>query len=173
MSAGMRRAGRQPDHVFSGRSRHPLHPFLVHVPIGAWVCSLVFDIASRFDSTPAVLTRGSEWLIGIGILGAAAAAVPGFLDWAAIRPSSAAFRTASTHMAINLSVIFAYAGNFGWRLRHSPGSAPVNAGLIALSAGCVVALGVSGYLGGKLTYRYGVRVTAADERQVSAGPASR
>jgi hypothetical protein len=30
--------------------------------------------------------------------------------------------------------------------------------MIALSVGCVVALAVSGYLGGKLTYRYGVRV---------------
>ena len=33
--------------VAAGPYGHPFHPILVTVPIGAWVCSLVFDVASR------------------------------------------------------------------------------------------------------------------------------
>ncbi len=32
--------------------------------------------------------------------------------------------------------------------------------MLALSAACVLALAISGYLGGMLSYRYGVRVAA-------------
>jgi uncharacterized membrane protein len=60
-------------------------------------------------------------------------------------------------MYINVSLIVAYSANFAWRYRSSA-RGPVDARMMALSAACVLALCVSGYLGGKLTYRYGVRV---------------
>jgi uncharacterized membrane protein len=53
------------------------------------------------------------------------------------------------------------------RYRGSHGAAAVAAGPIALSAVSLAALAVSGYLGGKLSYRYGVRV--ADERTQAQG----
>jgi uncharacterized membrane protein len=56
----------------------------VTVPIGPWVASLIFDIASHLVSTPAFLTEGSTWLIAIGIAGAVAASVAGFVDFASI-----------------------------------------------------------------------------------------
>lgn len=43
--------------------------------------------------------------------------------------------------------------------------APVSAGLIALSASCVALLVASGFLGGRLAYRYGVRVESEHLRQ--------
>lgn len=156
------------------RYRHPLHPFLVHIPIGAWVCSLVFDIAGRFAAKPAFLAEGAAWLIAIGVIGAVVAAGAGLFDLAAIHPGRAAFQTARTHMVINVGLTFAYAGNLSWRLGHHHLAASVGPGILGLSAASVVALGVSGYLGGKLTYRYGVRVAPdSAERPVSAGRASR
>ena len=70
--------------ALAGPYGHPFHPILVTVPIGAWVCSLVFDIASHVVDDPGFLTRGSEWLIAIGVLGALAAARVGSLDLFAI-----------------------------------------------------------------------------------------
>ncbi len=58
--------GKQPvSAVLAGPYGHPFHPMLVTVPIGAWVASFVFDLASHVSS-PAALATGAFWLIGSG-----------------------------------------------------------------------------------------------------------
>jgi uncharacterized membrane protein len=153
--------------MLAGPYGHPFHPILVTVPIGAWVSSLVFDIASRFVTDPGFLAKGSEWLIAIGVLGALAAALVGFLDLFAIPTGTPAFRTAIVHMSLNLSITAAYAVNFVWRQGDYGKPESVHIGPIVLSAVSLAALAVSGYLGGKLAYRYGVRV--ADESTQAEG----
>ncbi|WP_034260775.1 DUF2231 domain-containing protein [Actinospica robiniae] len=131
--------------ALAGPYGHPIHPLLVTVPIGAWVASLVFDIGSHLAGDP----------------GALAAACVGFLDLFAIPVGTRAFRTALIHMSLNLAVTAAYAGGFAWRHGGYGHDLAVSGGQFALSAASLAVLGVSGFLGGKLTYRYGVRV--ADE----------
>lgn len=150
---------KRPVTALAGPYGHPLHPALVAVPIGAWVASLVFDVASRFVAEPGFLARGSTWLVAIGVLGALAAAMVGFLDLFAIPTGTPAFRLGLTHMGLNLLVVIAYAVDFWLRLR-TEGAGAVGIGLIVLSAVALAVLTVSGYLGGKLAYRYGVRVAA-------------
>jgi uncharacterized membrane protein len=149
----------------AGPYGHPLHPALVAVPIGAWIASLVFDVASHVVRDGRFLAEGSRWLIGLGVLGALAAAAVGFLDLLAIPTGTRAFRTGLVHMTLNLGVTAAYAAGFVLRGGHP--AAPVPAGPLALSAVALAALMVSGYLGGELAYRYGVRV--ADETTQAAG----
>lgn len=62
-------------------------------------------------------------------------------------------------MVLNMILTVLYAVDFWWRLRSYSGNGPVGTGMLALSAACVVMLTVSGFLGGRLAYRYGVRVT--------------
>lgn len=149
-----RGAGKRPVTVLAGPYGHPFHPILVTVPIGAWVASVVFDIASRSVAEPTVLATGSRWLIALGVVGAVVAAMVGFLDLVGIPGGTAARRTGYLHMALNLAVATAYAVSFFLR----DGDGPVPWGLIVLSVVALAALGASGWLGGKLTYRYGVRV---------------
>ncbi|MET8568971.1 DUF2231 domain-containing protein [Streptomyces sp. NPDC004783] len=151
----------------AGPYGHPFHPILVTVPIGAWVISLVFDIASHVVHEPGFLTQASEWLIAVGVLGALLAATVGFLDLFAIPAGTPAFRTALVHMTLNLLVTAAYVANFLWRHGDYTSGDSVGAGQLALSALSVAVLGVSGFLGGKLAYRYGVRV--ADENTQAEG----
>ncbi|MFC8144463.1 DUF2231 domain-containing protein [Streptomyces paradoxus] len=151
----------------AGPYGHPFHPILVTVPIGAWVTSLVFDIASHVVSTPGFLTQASEWLIAVGVIGALLAATTGFLDLFALPGATPAFRTALVHMTLNLLVTGAYVVNFLWRHGDHTGGGSVGVGELVLSAVSVAVLGVSGYLGGKLAYRYGVRV--ADEHTQAEG----
>lgn len=156
--------------VLAGPYGHPFHPILVTVPIGAWVASLVFDIASRIVDRPGFLTQGSEWLIAIGVLGALAAAMVGFLDLFGVPTGTPAFRTGLVHMALNLAVTVAFAVNFLWRHSDYGRPHPVSVGQIVLSAGSIIALGVSGYLGGKLAFRYGVRVVYDADQVEGFGP---
>src|SRR5215831_14453039 len=137
--------------LLAGPYGHPLHPLLVTVPIGAWLASLVFDVASQFAAHPGFLAQGAEWLIGIGVVGALAAATVGFLDLLAI-----------WHMSLNLVITGTYAANFAWRHEGYASGGPVPLGMLALSAVAFATLGVSGFLGGKLAYRYGVRVAGED-----------
>ena len=152
--------------ALAGPYGHPYHPALVAVPIGAWVCSLVFDIGSHVADDPSFLAQGSQWLIAIGVLGALAAATVGFLDMFAIPTGTPAFRTALVHMSLTLTVTVAYGLNFAWR-HGSDSTGAVDAGPLVLAAVSLAVLGVSGYLGGKLAYRYGVRV--ADEATQAEG----
>src|SRR3954447_17460642 len=92
------RQAKRPVTVLAGRYGHPLHPALVAVPIGAWIASFVFDVASHLVDEPGFLTQGSRWLIGIGVLGALAAAMVGFLDLFAIPTGTKVFRIGLLHM---------------------------------------------------------------------------
>jgi uncharacterized membrane protein len=165
MGAPAEQAKQPVNAALAGPYGHPFHPMLVTVPIGAWVCSLVFDIASYVVESPGFLAQGAAWLIGIGVVGALAAAMVGFLDLTAIPTGTRAFRTGLVHMALNLAVTAAFAGNFFWR--QSDHGQPVGPGPLVLSVLSLAALAVSGYLGGKLAYRYGVRV--ADEAVQAEG----
>ena len=165
MTNEVQQAKRPVSAALAGPYGHPFHPILVTVPIGAWVAGLVFDIASRFVAEPGFLAKGALWLIAIGVLGALAAAMVGFLDLFAIPTGTPAFRTGLTHMGLNLTVTVGYVANFLWRRAADTG--PVGLGPLLLSVVCLALLTAAGYLGGKLAYRYGVRV--ADEATQADG----
>ncbi len=160
---------KRPLTVAAGPYGHPFHPILVTVPIGAWVASLVFDIATRVNSGGSTaLTRASYWLIAIGVIGAVLAALFGLLDLVRIPRGTRALKVGLTHMALNLTVVALFVADFLWR--HSGDDyelARVKPGQLALSAVAVGLLGVSGWLGGMLAYRFGVRV--ADEATQAEG----
>lgn len=156
---------KRPVTVLAGPYGHPLHPAAVTVPIGAWVSGLVFDIGSHLVSDGAFLAEGARWLIAVGVVGALVAALLGFADLLAIPAGTRAFRTALVHMGINLVVVLLFV--VGFVVRGGDPVAPVPAGPLTLSVFALLALSVSGYLGGQLAYRYGVRV--ADEKTQAEG----
>src|SRR6266545_3057798 len=168
------RAAKRPVSMLAGPYGHPFHPVLVTVPIGAWVASFVFDLASRWSAEPLVFAKGAYWLVGLGVAGALAAAMFGFLDLVAIPTGTRAFRTGLLHMSLNLVVVTGFAGSFLLRRPRlgQPDGVPI--ALIALSAAALALLVVAGWLGGQLAYRYGVRVAdetaQADGYQTGRGP---
>jgi nitrite reductase/ring-hydroxylating ferredoxin subunit/uncharacterized membrane protein len=146
-----------PKHVLQGRPfKHPLHPMLVHLPIGLFPLSLIFDLVS-FGVDENWLVRGAFYTMLLGVIGALVAAIPGFIDYIDIRPDHPAKRTANWHMALNLVAVALYVialilktGNLE---AVTAGALPVILSALAL---CI--LGVSGYLGGILVYDDGIAV---------------
>jgi uncharacterized membrane protein len=155
---------KRPVSAAAGPYGHPFHPILVTIPIGAWVASLVFDIATRAGDGSQALTEASYWLIGLGVLGALLAAVFGLMDLLRIPRGTRALRFALTHMALNLTVVALFVINFFWRHGSYDGSARVSGGQLVLSIVAIALLLVSGFIGGTLTYRYGVRVAAETDQ---------
>ena len=155
-------AAKRPRNALAGSYGHPIHPILVTIPIGTWTASLIFDIASKATDDDA-FAQGSHWLIGIGILGALLAAIFGSIDLSGIPNGTVARRTGLTHMALNLAVTALYVINYFLRGdEETVGTFPLILSIVALAL-----LGASGYLGGKLSYRYGIRV--ADEQTQAEG----
>jgi uncharacterized membrane protein len=152
--------------TIAGPYGHPFHPILVTVPIGAFVSSLLFDLLT-IPGGRDLLVDGAYWLIGIGLVAALLAAVFGLLDLLTIPRGTRAFRTGLTHATLNAVVLAVFAVNFAWRATDHLEHEKTPAGQVALSAAAVVVLAVSAWLGGKLAYRYGVRV--ADEHTRAEG----
>jgi uncharacterized membrane protein len=155
--------------LLTGPYGHPFHPILVTIPIGTWVASFVFDLGSRLTDA-SYLVNASVWLIVIGIIGALAAASVGLLDFFAIPPGTPAFRIGLVHLSVNVAVTVAYVVNTLWR--RGSDADQVAIGPVVLSAVSLVALMFSGYLGGKLAFRYGVRVAAEQDQAEGFEPRS-
>jgi uncharacterized membrane protein len=156
-------AAKRPRNALAGSYGHPIHPILVTIPIGTWSASLIFDIVSKSRDDGAAFAQGSHWLIGIGILGALLAAIFGAIDLSGIPRGTVAYRTGLTHMGLNLTVVALYVINYFVRGGDSTvGTLPLILSIVGLAL-----LGASGFLGGKLAYRFGVRV--ADEQTQAEG----
>ena len=137
--------------------RHPVHPMLVHFPIGLFILSLLLDLASlAFPSVPN-LVRDSFYAMLVGIITALFAAVPGFVDYTDIRSDHPAKRTATAHMILNLLVVALYGINLGVRSSMLADSKIPLPPLILSLVG-VALLSASGYLGGRLVYDDGIGV---------------
>jgi uncharacterized membrane protein len=155
---------KRPTTVLAGPYGHPLHPALIPIPIGAWFGAAVFDVGSHVADDPAFLVRGAYWLIAIGVLGALAAALVGFLDLLALPSGTRVQRVALAHMGVNLAATTAFAVDY--LLRRSRLDDPdVSWGLVALTCGALALLAVGGALGGELAYRFGVRVADEDTQR--------
>src|SRR6266536_3970379 len=102
--------------LLAGPEGHPFHPLLVPLPIGAFVSSLIFDILTRTRAGGLpYLVDGAFWLLGVGLIGALAAAVPGVVDLRTIRRGAPAFATACAHLSLNAAAAVLLAIGYAWR----------------------------------------------------------
>jgi uncharacterized membrane protein len=135
---------------------HPFHPMLVHLPVGLWIVSFIFDICF-LSSANGVFAQASWYCMLIGLIGAVLAAVTGFAEYIDIPRNSLPRRVATSHMVINLVVTVLFLVNLLFR-HHMAGAVPtlVTRGQFFLSLFSVFLFSISGYLGGLLVYNYGI-----------------
>lgn len=135
---------------------HPIHPMLVPLPIGLLVAAAASDLAHAATGDR-FFGRASRLLIGGGLATALAAAPFGALDFVSIE---AARRRpeAWLHGIGNVAVVGLSVVNLSLRLRAGD-RRPKSAGL-ALSCAAACILGVTGWLGGELSYRHRIGVAA-------------
>ena len=143
--------------------QHPIHPMLVPFPIALWIFSLVCDVIYAMGWGGAVWDEMAFYTMVGGLLGALAAAVPGYLDYRSLTDPTVK-KIGQWHMLINLSVVVLYAVNLWFRTKAEPGAAFP----IMLSVLAVAMLGVSGWLGGHLVYVHGVAVEPQSARPASS-----
>src|SRR5881392_1961867 len=137
--------------------RHPIHPMLVHFPIGLFVLSFILDLVSLAPSPRPFLVSAAFYAMLLGIITALLAAVPGFVDYTDIRRDHPGKNIATGHMVLNLFAVALYAVNLWLRI---PVLNDPKVGLtpLILSFVGIGLLSASGYLGGRLVYDEGIAV---------------
>ena len=132
---------------------HPIHPMLIPFPIVCFVGALVTDIV-YLNNGIAGWAEASHWLLGVGIVMAALAAIAGLTDFMGddrIRRLG----DATKHMIANVAVVVLEIVNFVLRLGSNDSVGNVG---VYLSAVSVLLLLYSGWKGGELVFVHRVGV---------------
>jgi nitrite reductase/ring-hydroxylating ferredoxin subunit/uncharacterized membrane protein len=126
---------------------HSLHAAVIAVPVGAWTASMIFDLLGE--------DRTADLTLGLGLVGAAGAAVTGAAQWQDTTNEEAPRRLGALHALLNVAATGLMAGSWLLRRQGRRGSG------VALST---LGLGVnaaSAWLGGELAYELGIGVNHA------------
>ena len=132
---------------------HPIHPMLIPFPIVCFVGAFVTDVVHSQNQNPG-WAEASIWLLGIGLVMAALAAVAGLTDYLGddrIRRLGDALK----HMLANVVAVVLELVNLVLRLDNPDFAASTG---IWISGIVVLILIYSGWKGGDLVYRHGVGV---------------
>src|SRR5207244_4907054 len=137
---------------------HPLHPILAHVPMAMWPGALIFDLLSQCPIGGNAMVRLSFYAIIFGLAAALLAAPTGVVDWSGIKKEKPAWKIGLYHMSLNLIVALLFAINLGLRMQtFRDDTIVVGAPLLLSIVGTALVIG-SAYLGGLMTYNFGMRV---------------
>jgi uncharacterized membrane protein len=134
---------------------HPIHPMLIPFPIACFVLAFLSDLAFWKTSND-FWANASLWLLGIGLIMAALAAVMGLTDVLGdvrIRNLSAAWLHAGGNVVAVVIQLY------NWYSRYEHGSAAIIPTGLILSFVVVLILLFTGWMGWEMVYRHRVGVT--------------
>jgi uncharacterized membrane protein len=142
-----------------GRRRMPLHPPLVHIPIGALLSAAVLDVVSALSGTghgsARDLYRAGTWVLIIGTTVMFVAALAGLADRSGTtEPGSSARRAANRHAAVMTVVLLLSVVDLVLRRQHYAAAGSTPAAVLVLEAFAVVLTIVGGHAGGRLVHRW-------------------
>lgn len=125
---------------------HPLHPSMVHAPVGGWMSAAVLDLIPGQE-------KAATTMVAVGTVSAVPTAIVGWNDWASLDAEQR--RTGLVHALCNATAVALYGGSLFARLRgrHTRGKVLGFLGLGIAGAGA--------FLGGHLTYRQGAGTNQA------------
>jgi nitrite reductase/ring-hydroxylating ferredoxin subunit/uncharacterized membrane protein len=128
---------------------HALHPVLTDIPVGAWTCTMLFDMLWLNDEQETTAKAAEDTLL-FGLLGAVGTAITGAADWSDQIDTDR--RIGFIHGALNVSGALVNTASFALR------KLGLKQAGIALSTVSYVTLFFTAYLGGELSFAKGIGV---------------
>ncbi|MGH3928794.1 MAG: DUF2231 domain-containing protein [Pseudonocardiaceae bacterium] len=140
-----------------GLTGKPLHAPWTDIGIGAYTAGVAMLVAGASGFQEAAMATGSVLAIGVGLIAAVPTIITGLLDLFAI-PADAPARTLGWyHLAVMATATGLFIGTLRLQLAGYSGGDIITSALV-LGVISEVVLIVGGYLGGVLTFVYGVHV---------------
>jgi len=144
--------------------KHPLHPALVHIPTALWPSAFAFDLLSQFRGDN-VFVQLAFYAILLGLLVALLAIPTGYADWTDIRREKPAWKLGLYHMILNVIISILWGINLALRVGSFQTATAIPLGLLGLSTLATLLLLISGYLGGRMIYAYGISVARLSKKK--------
>src|SRR3954451_1999102 len=152
--------------VLHGLPGHPLHPPLTDATIGMFVLAAGLAVLGAAGAIEDAAGKAC-WLALIGgLIVAVPTAATGFADWVALSWGSQRWRAATIHLTAMVSAVTLFAVA-AWLQHAGYERGEVTLGGLIFSVLGFAALTVGGWFGGSVVFVHGVRVVAADERDIS------
>jgi uncharacterized membrane protein len=147
----------RPLELAKGFPGKPSHPPLTDVSIGAYTAGVAMLVAGAVGLQERQMAHGALLAISVGLLLAVPTALTGLLDWLDLAPGTPARTMATIHLLamVTATVLFALT----W-LAQRPGYVDDEVRTLGLILGLLAeaTLASGGYIGGTLSFVYGVRV---------------
>jgi uncharacterized membrane protein len=134
---------------------HPLHPALVHFPIGLLLSATIADLAwlAGLIGDPHI----AAVLMAAGLAAAIAAMAAGAVDFARLEESVVPH--ALRHVGVVAVAWIGYGIALYLRRESLAGTVPAGTASLALSFASAALLSLGGWLGGRLVYTFGAGVS--------------
>jgi len=146
---------------------HPLHPAIVHFPLGLLLSATIADLVWLAGLTSD--THVAAIMMAAGLAAGLVAMAAGMVDFA--RLDQAIVPHAMRHMAAVGLAWLGYAIALYLRMDSLIASAVPGSASIILSICSAVVLALGGWLGGRLVYTFGAGVSKATRSAESRSPA--
>ncbi len=144
---------------------HPLHPAIVHLPVGAWSMVAVLDIVGWSRPANSTLAYLGVYGVAVGLASALAAVPTGAADWAPIKKEKPAWKLGLYHLALNLLAAVVWAANLGLRWQALDTAQPITAAVLVTSVTGALLVLLSGYIGSLMVFDHGVSVARQSKKK--------
>ena len=151
---------------------HPIHPMLIAYPVALYTATLICYIV--YNSNHDVFWFKVAYVANLaGIIMAAIAALPGFIDWLGIPANTEAKKTGVFHMICNVVALILYAACYFMQKDKWNDPNPVVGSAIVLSAlGFIITL-VAGFLGWALVQNHHVGVNTFTDAEIKTAASNK
>jgi uncharacterized membrane protein len=136
---------------------HPVHPMLVGFPVAFYTAALVLYIVYYSKADPfyfkvAVLANAA------GVVMAAVAAIPGFIDWLNIPSNTKPKKTGINHMICNVLALALFGVNLWMQCpKYNDPNPAIGSAIVLSAAGFILTL-AAGFLGWSLVQKHHVGI---------------
>jgi uncharacterized membrane protein len=127
---------------------HAQHPVLVHLPIGLFIASLLFDLIARGKKSP--LNIAAYYNLALGAITAVFAVVTGIIAWQWKFDGAALVGNLRLHLILGIVTTVLMFALWAVRKKQAPDH-PVSSGYLALAVITAAILALTGHIGGILS----------------------
>lgn len=125
------------------------HPLVVHFPIALWLTSFLFDVLHA-RTRDLFFATAARYLIGLGLLGAVAATISGFVDYRLLVAQGIGQAFVDRHrvhslLAYGTTVLYGVLFVLRWRAPHLTPRVS-----LPLAAAGAALIAVTAYIGGEI-----------------------
>ncbi|MBU0825361.1 MAG: DUF2231 domain-containing protein [Alphaproteobacteria bacterium] len=142
----------------------PLHPAIVHFPIGLTIASVIADTAAAATGWSSLASAGA-WMVLGAAAGVTVAVAAGYYDMKRDSLCEETHRLVHLHLRFGWGILIGLWILTAWRWLGAQSDAPTDIAYLILAWVLAGLVGLQGWFGGEMVYGHGAGVAPAGQGQ--------